>query len=1012
MTNDGHSAYATESGDNADIPPLNEESLSHSGPARNMLSPVRMGAWELALDTATVKPSRSLEELCGFPPQEQRPLSSYLSLVHPEDRFPLEDYLQSPPPQFQVEIRLRPQGTPTFIWLAVQGERRTNRAGTITGILGVSSDISALKQAERLVRSQTLELGARIRELDCLYKVSRIIQRQESLPTLLAEVVQAIPGGFSDPTQVGVRIVWEHDVFTTDSFKPGISVLSEELVAQGQVVGSLEVHRTEESFSYAEQALVQSLTKSLSRAIEHNRILAALRESEDRWRTLAGALAEGVVLLDKHGHIEAWNANAERLLGLPLFRGGSYDCAEGRAVREDGSPLSSTELPAILSLRNGTPYDDVVIGLRHDDGTLGWVSTSTRPLFHTGEDKPYGVVASFADITERKRTEEAIRSEIAAKELERNRLNTVLEALPVAVFIADAQGRLIQLNAAAEKLWGKAVLSDTPDRYHQDYRAWWPDTGEPVKTHEWGLARAIRTGESVKAEEMEILRYDGERRTILNYALPFYGKDGLIAGGVAVSVDITERKASEAERALLAAIVKASPDAIVSTDMRGRITSWNAGAERLYGYTEEEIVGKSITELMPAEHKDELGMILTAIAEGKNVMYFDSSRIHKNGELVDVSVAVVPVTDDAGRVIGAAKIDRDISDRKRMELQLQHEALHDRLTGAANRSLFVDRLDHIVSRATRSGEHYAVFVMDMDNFKLINDTYGHQVGDELLTAFAKRIQNLLRPVDTLARFGGDEFTLLLTEVEDKSTVKQVAERILEALQHPFRLSGQEIIVSSSIGIMLSDPSCHSGDHALRNADVALYEAKRQGKNQYVVFDARMRGQEVSRLYLESELRRALQEVGLKVQYQPIVDVHTEKPVGCEALARWRHPVMGSVDPSRFINVAEETGLITSIGRFILERACAALADWRHEHSFPTDFYVSVNMSPKEFYAKDLVPFIDDMLQNINSPAAICGWKLPKTSLSATTAKPRPSCTNCGRWASTPVWTTSVRVIPR
>lgn len=251
--------------------------------------------------------------------------------------------------------------------------------------------------------------------------------------------------------------------------------------------------------------------------------------------------------------------------------------------------------------------------------------------------------------------------------------------------------------------------------------------------------------------------------------------------------------------------------------------------------------------------------------------------------------------------------------------------------------------------------------MDMDNFKLINDSFGHLVGDKLLCAFVDRIQELLRPVDTLSRFGGDEFTLLLEETEDQAAVEQIATRILEALQQPFMLDGNEITVSSSIGIMLGDGACRSADQALLDADVALYEAKRQGKNQYVVFDARMRGEKVSRLYLESELRRALQEVELAVQFQPIVNLQTRQAVGCEALIRWKHPVMGNVDSSRLIQVAEETGLITPLGRFVLDQTCASLAEWLEVQSIPADFYVSVNVSPKEFYSKDLVPYVQATL---------------------------------------------------
>ncbi len=216
-------------------------------------------------------------------------------------------------------------------------------------------------------------------------------------------------------------------------------------------------------------------------------------------------------------------------------------------------------------------------------------------------------------------------------------------------------------------------------------------------------------------------------------------------------------------------------------------------------------------------------------------------------------------------------------------------------------------------------------------------------------------------MDTLARFGGDEFTAILEETEDSQTAVQIASRILEALQAPFPLKGQCLSVSLSIGIMFSDDPHLSAEQALRNADVALYEAKRQGKNQFVLFDERMRGAESSRLYLESELRRAVQELDFTVKYQPIVDLQTDGVVGCEALVRWNHDVMGRVDPESFINVAEDTGLITPLGRFVLDRACAALACCLAQPGFPADFYISVNISPKEFFSPNLIPSIEATL---------------------------------------------------
>lgn len=787
------------------------------------------GYWELAPENKRFVAAAAVDRMFGFEPNSPRPLDAYLERVHAADQSVVKAVLRDRPAQFRVEARITPHDRPGTVWLVVQGEKVQTDSTAPARFVGTICDISSLKHSEALLHDQAIELEARVRELNCLYSVSRLVQRYDDLETLLRQAIAKVPDGFRLPNTVGVRLVWHRSTMESPGFTASENPLCEELLAQGKVVGRIEVHRQSTAyptgFTAAEKALLQALRKPIGRAIEREEVLAALSDSENRWRTLAESLAEGLLVYDEQGRVSAWNRSAEQMLSIPLEKGVFSGRIAGTILSEDGSVFPEADYPTHTTRNTGDPCNGIVMGLPREDGSTSWLSINTRALKQPGGTPPYPVVASF--------------------------------------------------------------------------------------------------------------------------------------------IDITGRKHSERERALLAAIVKASPDAIASTDLDGKITSWNTGAERMYGYRADEIIGKSISVIMPPECQDELSMILAAIAKGEGVTYFDSVRMNKAGERVDVSVAVTPITDNEGRVSGAAKIDRNISERKRMEEQLQHDAFHDRLTGVANRSLFMDRLEHVVARAGRFGESFAIFVMDMDNFKLINDSFGHLVGDQLLCAFVERIQSLLRPVDTLARFGGDEFTLLLEETEGKAAVEQIASRILGALEQPFQLGQHEIKVSSSIGIVLDETACQSADQAVRNADVALYEAKRQGKNQYVVFDARMRGEEVSRMYLESELRLALQQDHLTVQFQPIVDLNDGEPVGCEALARWKHDVMGRVDTARFITVAEDTGLITPLGRFVLEKACATLGDWLKRPEVPQDFYVSVNVSPKEFYSGDLVPFVGAMLDKYN-----------------------------------------------
>ncbi|HEY9846866.1 MAG TPA: diguanylate cyclase, partial [Candidatus Caenarcaniphilales bacterium] len=323
---------------------------------------------------------------------------------------------------------------------------------------------------------------------------------------------------------------------------------------------------------------------------------------------------------------------------------------------------------------------------------------------------------------------------------------------------------------------------------------------------------------------------------------------------------------------------------------------------------------------------------------------------------------------------------RDITDRKRTEAQLSRNAFYDPLTGLPNRALFMDRLGHAVERAHRRGNDskkretdvtpcfaymFAVLFLDLDRFKVVNDSLGHMMGDQLLVAIAARLEACLRPGDTVARLGGDEFTILLDNIQDISDAIAVAERVHKELALPFTLSGHEVFTTVSIGIALSSTaaSYDQPECFLRDADTAMYRAKALGKARHAVFDIGMRVQAVSLLQLETNLRRALSRQEFCLHYQPIVSLGTGKTVGFEALIRWQHPSRGLISPTEFIPVAEETGLIVPIGWWVLQEACRQLRQW--QTAFPLDppLTISVNLSGKQFLQPDLLPQISQVLRD-------------------------------------------------
>ncbi|HVG10069.1 MAG TPA: EAL domain-containing protein [Thermoanaerobaculia bacterium] len=549
------------------------------------------------------------------------------------------------------------------------------------------------------------------------------------------------------------------------------------------------------------------------------------------------------------------------------------------------------------------------------------------------------------DIAERRRSEEALRES-------EERYRSLFDGVPIGLYRTTPAGRLLDANDALVRVLGypdgETLLGANVGDIYLD----------PEDRQRWQRTVEEEDGSRIRAFESQVRRHDGRVIWVRFSLRTIRDEDGRVVRYEGAFEDITDRRraqdALQASEERFRALVQNASDMISILDPDGSVLYASPSHQRLLGHPPEDFVGGNFLDLVHYEDRplvaNALGCLVDLPHENLTIEYRCQ---HSNGTWLTIESTASNLLAHPS-VLGLVLNSHDITDRKRAEERLLHDALHDELTGLPNRALFMDRLWQAVERSRREPDRLmAVLFLDVDQFKIVNDSLGHLVGDQLLIQIARALSSALRPMDTIARIGGDEFAILLErghEVEDAATV---ADRIHERLASPINLGGHEVFITASIGIAICTPDYEKPEDLLRDADTAMYRAKSSGRACHVVFHRGMHHFVMARLQLESDLRRAIERGQIEVHYQPFVDLGSGTVTGVEALMRWVHPRRGLILPDDFLTVAEETGLILPLGRYVLTQACQRVRHLQTKYPEHRQLRVSVNLSNKQFFQSDL-----------------------------------------------------------
>ena len=690
---------------------------------------------------------------------------------------------------------------------------------------------------------------------------------------------------------------------------------------------------------------------------ERREIAEALANTEETFHAVVRYASEGILLVDADARVQyvsraltslsGWRP--EELLGATT---------EHLVHPDDLRSMSDAIGPAFTT---SGAHVTVEFRLLHRSGEVRHCEARAVNLL----DQPaVGRLALYVrDITERKAIEDAL----ATSE---QRFRSLVQHSSDVTVVWDGDGIVTYVSPSIRSAMGyepgEGVGRPVIDFVHPD------DRDAALRS----MTELRRRPGSRRIEEIRMRNSEGGWR-VFEVGISNLLEDVAVAGFVANARDVTDRKEMEAVRAEMeerfASAFENAPIGMALQDIEGRFLLVNRALCGLLDHAEEDLLRTTATALThPDDLPDHLAMKRKVAAGEIGEHHMEQRFVRADGGVVWTKLSVSSICGtDGGPAYVVAHIE-DITGRKRDQERLTHQALHDSLTGLPNRALLLDRLGHALERTKRGGPTVALLFCDLDRFKVVNDSLGHELGDRLLVQCADRLRGVVRAGDTVGRFGGDEFVVLCSEVREEGEVLGVAERISAALRSPFVLDGAEFVVSTSIGIAFSGEDTNDPADLLRDADAAMYRAKEQGRARWAVFAPEMRSLVVHREETERALRRAIEHDELLLHYQPLMRLGSEEIVGVEALVRWENPERGLVPPLEFIPLAEETGLIVPLGAWVLGEATRQLAEWQAADLLPGEFTMTVNLSLRQLDDARLVERVATaLLQSKVDPSSLC-----------------------------------------